>query len=106
MAKARKSAIRADVLDAVPALLAKPGRSAVRGVAVQDLPTPPAKAAAGGLKSATVGTTLYLLPEESKRLRRLAVDLDISLHELVLRGLDLLLDQHGQPPITRYQPKK
>ena len=42
----------------------------------------------GGIKAATVGTTVYLLPREHKRIRRLALDLDIpSVHELLLTGL-------------------
>ena len=74
---------------------------------VEDLPraaapSPPVEA--GGLKATTVGTTLYLLPQESKRLKRLALDLDLSLHELILTGLDRVLAEHGQPSIRRYVP--
>ena len=74
---------------------------------VEDLPRATASSApaeAGGLKATTVGTTLYLLPQESKRLKRLALDLDLSLHELTLTGLDRVLAEHGQPPIRRYVP--
>ena len=56
-----------------------------------------------GIKGATVGTTVYLLPEESKRLRRLALELDISLHELLMRGADRLLAENGQMPVQRYR---
>jgi DNA (cytosine-5)-methyltransferase 1 len=55
-----------------------------------------------GIKGATRSTTLYLLPPELQRLRRLAVDLDVSLHDLMLRGLDRVLAEHGQRPIERY----
>ena len=76
---------------------------------MEDLPrgsahTPKVPEGGGGLKASTVGTTLYLLPSESKRLRRLAIDLDLSLHELVLTGLDRVLAGHGEPPVRRYVP--
>ena len=85
---------------------------------IADVPPEPAKRAASsevpptaagsgrGLKEATVGTTLYLLPDESYRLKRLALDLRLSLHDLILAGLDLVLEQHGAAPLTRYAPPK
>lgn len=89
-------------------LLARPGGAPERGTPVEALPTNTATtgaiASAGGLKAATVGTTLYLLPEESRRLRHLAVDLGSSVHDLLLQGLDHILAEHGQPPLKRYQP--
>ena len=89
---------------------ATPGSAAVRGTPVEDLPRPtPPPAVVGdgrpgrsGIKAATTGTTLYLLPPEAKRLKRLALDMDLTLHELVLQGVDKLLAEHGQPPLTRY----
>lgn len=57
-----------------------------------------------GIKGATLGTTVYLLPQESRRLRHLALELDISLHELLLRGADRLLAENGQKPVERYRP--
>ena len=93
-----------------PGLLAKPGAAPTRSAAIEDLPRPPAQVVApvadggGGLKANTVGTTLYLLPSESKRLRRLAIDLDLSFHELMLNGLDRMLAEHGEPPVKRYVP--
>ena len=102
-------------------LLAKPGAAPARATPVEDLPRPaaavapaptastqsPAPAAAGGIKAATVGTTVYLLPGEHKRVRRLALDLDTSLHELLLAGLDRLLGERGEPPIRRYsEPRR
>jgi DNA (cytosine-5)-methyltransferase 1 len=56
-----------------------------------------------GLKGTTVGTTLYLKPEESKRVRMLALTLDLSLHDLILTGLDRLLAENGQRPVSRYE---
>lgn len=103
MAAARKPSL-------APGLLAKPGSAPARSAAIEDLPRGPPRTAAvsdgggGGLKASTVGTTLYLLPSESKRLRRLAIDVDLSLHELMLTGLDRVLAEHGQPPVRRYVP--
>ncbi len=62
--------------------------------------------AKAGIKGATRAATLYLLPDEQRRLKRLAVDLDLSLHELVMTALDRLLADHGQPPVRRYAPRK
>lgn len=93
-------------------LLAKPGGAPSRSAAIEDLPRragDPAlegDAIAGGIKGRTVGTTLYLLPAESRRLKRLALDLDVSVHELVLSGLDRMLAEHGQPPVVRYSPPR
>lgn len=112
-------------------LLARPGAAPSRSVPVEDFPRPvpveqasplpaaslPSPASApradrmpGGIKAATVGTTLYLLPAEHKRVRRLALDLDIpSVHELLLIGLDRLLAERGEGPLVRYsepRPKK
>ena len=105
-------------------LLARPGGAPARTTPVEDLPRPapaPAPAprtegaaapsAAGGkgsgIKAATVGTTVYLLPREHKRVRRLALDLDVpSGHESLLLGLDRLLAERGDSPIERYsQPR-
>lgn len=58
----------------------------------------------GGLKKSTIGTTLYLLPDESWRLKQLAVTLRISMHDLILRGLDKVLEENGQPILKRYVP--
>jgi len=105
-------------------LLARPGGAPVRSVPVEEFPrpvsagrpeAPPAPAASatklpGGIKAATVGTTVYLLPAEHKRVRRLALDLDVpSVHELLLLGLDRLLAERGEPALVRYsqpRPKK
>lgn len=112
-------------------LLARPGAAPARSVPVEDFPravadeqasapapsAPPAPAPAaqaerlaGGIKAATIGTTLYLLPAEHKRVRRLALDMDVpTVHELLLLGLDRLLAEQEEPPIIRYsepRPKK
>jgi hypothetical protein len=109
-------------------LLARPGGAPARSTPVEDLPRPtlvPAspealkpssrpgapevapETVAKGIKQATVGTTVYLLPSEHKRVRRLALDLDVpSVHELLLMGLDRLLAERGEAPVARYsQPR-
>ena len=101
-------------------LLARPGAAPARTTPVEDLPRPVPSPAPmpgpeppagqrreGGIKNATVGTTVYLLPREHKRVRRLALDLDVpSVHELLLMGLDRLLAERGEPPIERYSPPR
>ncbi len=112
-------------------LLARPGAAPARSVPVEDFPraVPDAQAnapapsaspdpepvtqserAPGGIKAATIGTTLYLLPAEHKRVRRLALDMDVpTVHELLLLGLDKLLAEQGELPVERYslpRPKK
>src|SRR5690349_6196933 len=102
-------------------LLARPGGAPVRTTPVEDLPRPvsqtetsptPARGALpakGGIKHATIGTTVYLLPREHKRVRRLALDMDVPVHELLLLGLDRLFAELGQPTIERYslpRPRK
>jgi hypothetical protein len=106
-------------------LLARPGAAPARTTPVEDLPRPSSPPTAvpvpdgppsergkalGGIKAATIGTTVYLLPREHKRIRRLALDLDVpSVHELLLTGLDRLLADRGEPPVERYsqpRPKK
>jgi len=109
-------------------LLARPGAAPSRSVPVEDFPRPtlasqsgtlsaaplpePAVAARGdrapgGIKAATIGTTVYFLPTEHKRVRRLALDLDAaSVHELLLLGLDKLFAERGEPPLVRYSPPR
>jgi hypothetical protein len=95
-------------------LLARPGAAPARTTPPEDLPKPDAALAVnrdrGGIKAATIGTTLYLLPKEHKRVRQLALDLDVpSVHELLLMGLDHLLTERGERGIERYsqpRPKK
>jgi len=103
-------------------LLARPGAAPARTTPVEDLPRPvptpspvtsataigaPQGRVGGGIKAATVGTTVYLLPREHKRVRRLALDLDVpSVHELLLTGLDRLLAERGESPIERYSPPR
>src|SRR5690242_13242163 len=86
-------------------LLAKAGGAPARSTAIEDLPRPAlsAEERTGGIKQATIGITVYLLPDEHKRLKRLALDLDLpTVHELLLTGIDRLLRERGEPPLMRY----
>jgi hypothetical protein len=95
-------------------LLARPGNAPVRSTPVEDYPraadipvalpaTDGREVGKVGIKAATIGTTVYLLPSEHKRVKQLALDLDVaSVHELLLLGLDKLLAEQGRGPITRY----
>jgi hypothetical protein len=96
-------------------LLARPGNAPVRSTPVEDYPRAADVPTAGpapdggrvGIKAATIGTTVYLLPSEHKRVKQLALDMDIaSVHELLLLGLDKLLAGQGREPITRYAPPR
>jgi hypothetical protein len=100
-------------------LLARPGGAPVRSTPVEDYPRVQAAPAGpdnggsgaskpvGGIKASTVGTTLYLLPSEHKRIKRLALDMDVaSVHELLLLGLDRLLMENGGAPVARYSPPR
>lgn len=96
-------------------ILAKPGAAPARSTPVEDLPRPaappivhtPRARGDGGIKQVTQGTTVYLLPAEAKRVKRLALDLDVpSVHELILLGLDRLLADRGEPPVERYSPPR
>ncbi len=73
----------------------------------------PAPAPAGGegieqrtLKEKAVATTLYLLPADHKRLKKLAVDRDVSLQTVMLDALDLLLARNGQVPVGRWDTRR
>ena len=96
----------------VAGLLARPGAAPRRSTAVEDLPRAQPSLVeqtrvAGGIKAATVGTTVYLLPDEHKRIRRLALDMDVpSVHELLLMGLDRLLAEQSQGPVQHYSPPR
>ena len=56
-----------------------------------------------GIKGTTVRTALYLLPDESKRLRRFALDLNVSLREVLKRGADRLPAENGQRATERFR---
>jgi hypothetical protein len=71
--------------------------------------TPPSgigDAGKGGLKATAVATTLYLLPADHKRLRRLAIDRNVSFQTLALDAFDLLLQSLDEEPVGRWETRR
>lgn len=98
----------------IPTVLqAKAGTGSERGPELPLTPKPvkaQSKAAAapdtkedGNLKNSTRATTVYLLPNELKRLRMLSLQHDKSLHTLILDGIDRVLADLGEAPLSRYK---
>lgn len=59
-----------------------------------------------GLKDKAINMSIYLLPDDHRRLRRLAADEDTSIQALVLDGIDHVLSQRGQEPVTRWETRR
>jgi hypothetical protein len=64
------------------------------------VPTP------GGLKERATATTLYLMPADHRRLRKLAIDRDVSMQTLLLDAIDLLMAREGQAPVERWETRR
>lgn len=60
----------------------------------------------GGLKERATATTLYLMPTDHRRLRKLAIDRDVSMQTLILDALDLLMEREGQGPVERWETRR
>lgn len=60
----------------------------------------------GGLKDRAAATTLYLMPADHRRLRKLAIDRDVSMQTLLLDAIDLLMKREGQPPVERWETRR
>ena len=58
------------------------------------------------LKTKPIATTLYLLPEDPRRLRRLAADREVAAQTLLLDAIDMLFMKHGQGPVQRWEPRR
>jgi hypothetical protein len=106
---AKRKPMLPDDLD-LDEMTASPGHAAPQPFLHQG---PPAVAAAEpvpvgkiGLKEKAVNMSIYLLPDDHRRLRRLAVDHDTSIQTLVLDGIDAVLAQHGLPPVTRWETRR
>jgi len=63
-------------------------------------------APAGGLKERATATTLYLMPADHRRLRKLAIDRDVSMQTLILDAIDLLMAQAGEAPVERWETRR
>jgi len=59
-----------------------------------------------GLKEKAVNMSIYLLPDDHRRLRRLAVDGDTSIQTLVLDGIDAVFSKHGLAPVKRWETRR
>jgi len=60
----------------------------------------------GGLKERATATTLYLMPADHRRLRKLAIDRDVSMQTLILDAIDLLMAQEGEAPVERWETRR
>jgi hypothetical protein len=60
----------------------------------------------GGLKERATATTLYLMPADHRRLRKLAIDRDVSMQTLILDAIDLLMAQAGEMPVERWETRR
>jgi hypothetical protein len=58
------------------------------------------------LKAKAIATTLYLLPDDHRRLRRLAADRDVAAQTLLLDAIDMLFAKDGQGPVQRWEPRR
>jgi hypothetical protein len=58
------------------------------------------------LKRTAIATTFYLLPDDHRRLRRLAADKDVAAQTLLLDALDMLLEREGHAPVQRWEPRR
>jgi hypothetical protein len=63
-------------------------------------------AAPGGLKERATATTLYLMPADHRRLRKLAIDRDVSMQTLILDAIDLLMEREGQGAVERWETRR
>ncbi len=55
-----------------------------------------------GIKQATVGSTAYFLPDEAARIAKVAAEMGVSKHELIILALDRMLASRGEAPVRRY----
>ena len=66
----------------------------------------PAPASEGLLKARAVATTLYLLPDDHKRLRHLCSERGVAAQTLLLDAIDLLFAQAEEAPVTRWETRR
>ena len=66
----------------------------------------PLPSAGGSLKGRATATTLYLLPPDHRRLRKMAIDRDVSMQTLILDAIDLLMADAGEQPVERWETRR
>ncbi len=79
---------------------------AATGGADPEATSPPPVRKTADLKRTAIATTFYLLPDDHRRLRRLAADKDVAAQTLLLDALDMLLEREGHTPVQRWEPRR
>ena len=110
---AKKSALPDDldmVID-LDAARASPGAAAAPAFIGAAAPAKPAEprevpVASKGLKSTAVNMSVYLMPADHRRLRMMAAAEGRSIQSLMLDGLDLLLANRSEAPVSRWQTRR
>ena len=74
--------------------------------AFHELPAVTSVEGKGDLKARAINMSIYLLPDDHRRLRRLAADEDSSIQSLVLDGIDHVLEQRGQERVQRWETRR
>ena len=110
MAKHTRAALAVD-LD-LDSLKAPPGGAAAQPF-IHEQPAPgrppvpaPTVPGEGLLKARAVATTLYLLPDDHKRLRHLCSERGVAAQTLLLDAIDLLFAQAGEAPVARWETRR
>jgi hypothetical protein len=68
--------------------------------------SPAAPGEGGLLKERAIATTLYLLPDDHKRLRHLCSERGLAAQTLLLDAIDLLFAQEGEGPVQRWETRR
>jgi hypothetical protein len=103
---ARKQLLATDLDLAAEALpRAVPGQAKPPAAFHEAPPRVPALPA-GGIKAATIATTFYLLPEDHRRLRRLAADRGVAAQTILFDALDQVFAGAGEAPVTRWETRR
>jgi hypothetical protein len=74
--------------------------------AFHETPVRSAPAPSLGVKESTIATTFYLLPDDHRRLRRLAADRGVAAQQIMMDALDTLFARAGEPPVTRWETRR
>lgn len=58
------------------------------------------------LKERAVNMSVYLLPDDHRRLRMLAAAEETSIQSLIMDGIDAVLKGRGKKPVTRWEARR
>jgi hypothetical protein len=58
------------------------------------------------VKDSAIGMTVYLMPDDHRRLKIIAATEDTSIQSLVMDAIDALIALRGEPPVQRWQPRR